>query len=1033
MDYEKEIAEYLEKIRHVNEDTRITLFVHFAYQVLGIMMYRCENIVGITHKSGRESNQPNDLMAGRVVLEFKTDMKRSSVIKAETQLREYLSGLIEPGCKAYVPIASDAVKFVLYSYSYTPNDVLTPDDVSLKEEMHIDLETCQINGSQVGVGTVISHLHNMLKDAESDFVQPEEAPTLFQSGSLLYERCIRVLKTVDRRHFDVQFQEWKKYQDVVYGDYSKHADEQSQVDTFLNHTYMATVAKVLAHHLMTGRASTNQEDIITGVAFEKLLIKNFVTEDFFSWIVQADVASEMVEAVQKAALRVQLGRITFDMLRSIYETIEEPANKHLLGASYTPDWLAEMTVVELVGMTKAAIPRILDPACGSGTFLSNAIRILSKILQERGIEGRAALDTVLNCVVGLDVHPVAVLFSKTNYLIVIKKLIGDGMRGDISIPVYMADSIDYPLPKPSPFDSQCFTFKSGRLSLDVPKRVVESAYMDTIIDEIRDVAKNMSEGLDKKPALEGLRHNLERMHLEPMEVDLLLATATNLSELIREGKDTIHAFIFKNIYKPSVIGHFDIVTGNPPWIAYKSFKDSKRSARLKAAVTNEFKLQTKQSLFPGMEIATLFFIKSARDFLKIGGHVGFVMTWAVLNGKQHGPFRAGKYEGVNLKYVKAFDHGEGSNKVSNMFTVESCTLFAKKVNRRVLTRSFPVERFKGRSPGKNASLGEIMKLQNEGKFSIYNDTIRMHETADGNVWNYLKDPGYSKSPYMDAFVQGATIVPHAFWYVEEHDTGIGRSQHKAFVRTSSHVNSKKPWIVQVEGAVERDFLFQTIKSEDIVPFVYMGTRTVVLPVLVESGKFVVLDENGLAGRGYFAMQRYYRRMQQMWLDRKTKKSSQSVSEYINNYGKISNQNPSAKHAVIYNKSGRNYIASCVVNVDKFDRRLVFNTSTYYAYVEEVEAKYICVVLNSRYLFNRVKDIKNARDISRNVFSLGIPKYDSSKRRHSRLVELYDDCYKIIECNMDKITATSIGRKRKLCLELLQDEMKEIDNIVSRII
>lgn len=762
-------------------------------------------------------------------------------------------------------------------------------------------------------------------------VRPKDASALFQSGSLLYEQCIKILKTTDKHYFDVQFQKWKKHQDVVYGDYSKHANRQSQINTFLNHTYMATVAKVLAHVLVTKNNAADKKDIITGAAFKKLLIMNFITEDFFSWIVQAGITDDIVERIEKEALRVQFDKISFDMLRSIYETIEEPENKHLVGASYTPDWLAEMAIDELMDMTDTDAPRILDPACGSGTFLLAAIRMLTERLRKLDVEEHVILGTILNCVVGLDVQPVAILFSKTNYLIAIMGMIRASNRNNITIPIYIADSINCP---PS---------------------------------------------------------------------------------------------------KQRMLGPFDVVAGNPPWITYKSFKDSRRSGSLKDAVTCEFKLQTKETLFPSMEIATLFFVKSARDFLKIGGYVGFVMPWSILHGKQHDMFRACQYKGVNLKYVKMFDHGEGVNQVSNMFTVESCTLFAKKVAKHVLTRSFPVKRLKGRSPGKDTSLKKIIILKNKDRFGITDDIVRLHETFDGNVWNYTNNPGYSKSPYADAFMLGATIVPHSFWYIEEDGACSGKSQRRAFVRTSHYVRSKKPWNVQIDGVVERDFLFRTIKSEDMVQFAYVKTRGVVLPVLVESDKFIVLDETGLTKHGLSCMQRYHERAQKFWLALKTDKSPHSVSKYINNLNKISNQKPSAMYAVIYNKSGRNYMVSCVVNVDKFDRRLIFNTSTYYAYLEEDEAKYLCTVLNSKYVFSLVKNIKNARDISRNVFNLNIPKYDPSDTQHSRLATLHDDCQGIIERNINKIVAYGTGRRRNLCFKLLKKEMKEIDSIMSQMI
>jgi len=46
-------------------------------------------------------------------------------------------------------------------------------------------------------------------------------------------------------------------------------------------------------------------------------------------------------------------------------------------------------------------------------------------------------------------------------------------------------------------------------------------------------------------------------------------TVNVVYELIKYKRDTIWAFVLKNIYKPLLLrGQFDIVVGNPPWMAY---------------------------------------------------------------------------------------------------------------------------------------------------------------------------------------------------------------------------------------------------------------------------------------------------------------------------------------------------------------------------------------------------------------------------------------------------------------------------------
>ena len=60
-----------------------------------------------------------------------------------------------------------------------------------------------------------------------------------------------------------------------------------------------------------------------------------------------------------------------DVAAILYETIIPPDERRQLGEYYTPNWLARSIVRELV--TEPLNQHVLDPACGSGTFVAEAI------------------------------------------------------------------------------------------------------------------------------------------------------------------------------------------------------------------------------------------------------------------------------------------------------------------------------------------------------------------------------------------------------------------------------------------------------------------------------------------------------------------------------------------------------------------------------------------------------------------------------------------------------------------------------------
>lgn len=62
------------------------------------------------------------------------------------------------------------------------------------------------------------------------------------------------------------------------------------------------------------------------------------------------------------------------MLKVLYESLVDLEQRHDLGEYYAPDWLASRIVAAAVDAPLEQ--RVLDPACGSGTFLFHAVRRL---------------------------------------------------------------------------------------------------------------------------------------------------------------------------------------------------------------------------------------------------------------------------------------------------------------------------------------------------------------------------------------------------------------------------------------------------------------------------------------------------------------------------------------------------------------------------------------------------------------------------------------------------------------------------------
>ena len=111
--------------------------------------------------------------------------------------------------------------------------------------------------------------------------------------------------------------------------------------------------------------------------------------------------------------RFRLAEVESDVMKTLYESLIDREQRHGLGEYYTPDWLAAK-------MARHAIDRpleqkVLDPACGSGTFLFHAIRLFLAEAEESGTP-RDCARPMRRGIAGVDIHPVAVIIARVTYL-----------------------------------------------------------------------------------------------------------------------------------------------------------------------------------------------------------------------------------------------------------------------------------------------------------------------------------------------------------------------------------------------------------------------------------------------------------------------------------------------------------------------------------------------------------------------------------------------------------------------------------------
>jgi methylase of polypeptide subunit release factors len=514
-------------------------------------------------------------------------------------------------------------------------------------------------------------------------------------------------------------------------------------------------------------------------------IENFIEEDFFSWLARGEavkVGISMVRWLFSLLQNYNLRELSEDVLKSLYQELVDPETRHDLGEFYTPDWLAHRIVRKLLDAnTRGAM---LDPTCGSGTFLYLAIREK----RERLRDSLETLRHILDSVYGGDIHPLAVIVAKTNYLLALGDLLKK-RKGTITIPVYLADTVKLPERWAKTETADYEVVIDGR-HIYLPESLLDNL---ALYDEAIELAKEFAnQNKGKTVESEHFFNFLLAQHF-PINDNVslqraLFSIAENLKSFIDADRDTIWAFVLKNIYKPLFFkGKFDFVMGNPPWIAFRYMEPAYQEF-MKRQIINDYKLLTgRGELITHLEVATLFLVRAADLYLKTGGTIAFVLPRSLFSADQHDglrkhAFKFSEDQKQNLLWHEVWD----CENVVPLFNVPSCVLIADKGDTAPVKYPVAGQILSGKLLRKNASLAEAEKA-----LTVEDVEFSIHTRGKRSFWATEKDAGTKGASYYKAlFNQGATIVPRSFWFVQIKPSTLGFNPDVPLLETADRAKEQ---------------------------------------------------------------------------------------------------------------------------------------------------------------------------------------------------------------------------------------------------
>jgi type I restriction-modification system DNA methylase subunit len=1032
-----------------------------------------EKLIRIDHTTAKGTAQKKgraDAYYGNAIIEFEKSLA-ATLEEAQRQLREYVSGIWQKELKKsdslrpLLVIASDGIRWISYRPVLPDGKKPTPDTVVLDElrDFRVAEDT---------LGDFWLWLTSLLFRPQQVEPTAQQFQFEFGSQSFQYREAMAALKRAWAKvnngpEAKLAFDTWQRYLTVTYGrlteDTTAHEDTETTTEIselenlFLRHTYLACIARLLiwaalSHGKSTGKLRQVAKDVMSGRYFKSKRLANLVDDDFFHWI-RSDDAEEILapawERILSHLTDYDLSDIKEDVLKGVYQQLIDPKDRHDLGEYYTPDWLCERIVKEL--LPKHGFKTVLDPSCGSGSFLRAVINHF--LLHNTDATKEHQLKMVLGNVQGIDIHPVAVTISRATYVLALGSLVTKSNR-PINIPVYLADSLFLPREVEQDLYEKLsgveitFGGKKYEKRFVMPDMFIQMPELfDDSISACTSVAeahakynKDSRKTLDKYLAVHV--PDLHRL----LEYDIILTElwgfTESLAELIRDKKDSIWSFIIRNSYRPAMLKQqFDFIIGNPPWLSYRYISDPDYQDEIKRRAVGKYKIAPKsQKLFTQMELATVFLAHSMATFAKKDGHLAFVMPRSVLSADQHQNLITRKYSPeARFQLTGYWDLWD----VAPLFNVPACVLFAKREflagnSKEVL----PVVEWAGSLPARDVNW-ETAKTRLTGKDQkghvIYLGTRAALSTAPG-----AKAPS-KPSEYSKVFKQGATILPRSFYFVRVMDfDGVPDPTRQYWAETDPEqaAEAKPPYDdVDMEGMVEGKFLFTTALSRHVLPFVHFAPAVVVLPVTSDHGGLSIINADEMTETGFREFGTWMKTAEDLWnTKRGDKADKQSLYERLDYQGELTIQSLKHRHLVLYNAAGTN------VSATYFDRHeyptFVVEHKLYWAaFANPDEAHYVVALLNSDTANQAIKPFQSTglmgeRDIEKKLLELPYPLFNDGDALHQELSKLGLAAGELAKQALHLGTfpgEASLARQRAFIRTHLVTEMEIIDKLVAKLL
>ena len=772
------------------------------------------------------------------------------------------------------------------------------------------------------------------------------------------------------------------------------------------------------------------QDLEEGGIFNTAGINNFLEVDYFAWYLDEwdhELATLIHDIVKKfldyepATVELNPERVR-DLFKRLYQTLVPQHIRHRLGEYFTPDWLAELLLDE-VGYYGEPDKSLLDPACGSGTFLVLAIKRIKDFAEEKFCDKSILLEKIIGNIKGIDLNPLAVQASKANYLISLSELLRYKPKKGIEIPVYLADSLFVSRKKTVENTVEVF-LKTTQGGFWIPHEVIDKSVLAYVLSLIETCAENRYTEDEFEKFLS------QKVSLEKTSMSSVVRLYGKILKLEKGCKNRMWVRLLKNSFAPLLLGEFDFVVGNPPWINWENLPQSYRKETKDLWNTYGLLEGTKGGM--KRDMAMMFTARCLDKYVKKNGRYSFLVPFTVFKTKAGAGFRRFLAEGkvispdhkVPCRLVRIHDlvelyPFEGAINRTAMFVIE----------KRGRTE-FPIPCTMWHNPqSKGISMNEeLIEVEKTTKqFDMIMTPISRGKPE--TQWILITESVYR---ILDKILTPSTYRAYAGTltgmdgiYVVKI---ISHLQENGLLIENLGKTARKD-IKKVQKPVEENLMYPVVRGRDAKKWYFNPSLTIIVPHDNETGKVLGESEMKIT---YANTYNYFLHFKEI-LEKRTikpflgKKKSSYPYYMLDNIGKrtFSRYKVGWKH-ISGKISGKAKFEAFVLS-EKEPGKLPIPTHgiIYIPSDDEDEAHYICGVLNSSVssliVMSYALEVHITTDVPKYVY---IPLFDPKNLLHQNLSELSKKAHEFVE---------KIREQKRTDLEAdLKEVEDEIDEIVAEL-